>query len=75
MLGAAGRAVSGLVKSATKAPTALNTAVKVNIPAVAARKYFLADFVVQISWISLRKNSEHKISYVKFLRIWTVMVK
>ena len=35
MLGAAGRVASGLVKSAT----AVQTAVKSNIPAVAARKY------------------------------------
>merc|ERR1712211_158153 len=35
MLGAAGRAVSGLVKSATKAP-ALQTAVKSNLPAASA---------------------------------------
>merc|ERR1712180_459042 len=35
MLGAAGRAVSGLVKSATKAP-ALQTAVKANLPAASA---------------------------------------
>ena len=35
MLGAAGRVASGLVKSAT----AVQSAVKTNIPAVAARKY------------------------------------
>merc|ERR1719305_698820 len=41
MLGAAGRAVSGLVKSATKAP-ALNTAVKANVPVAAQNRQYAA---------------------------------